>query len=110
MFAALHEACSPTIITIELMQAFGAPPDKALHCPSRCRSFFSLNLDTTPGSGSSGGDSSDNNSDAGAVSGGDSPQRATWDAQRDARRTSYPTRGRAQRDRRERENENKSSE
>jgi hypothetical protein len=59
---------------------------------------------------SSGGDSSDNNSDAGAVSGGDSPQRATWDAQRDARRTSYPTRGRAQRDRRERENENKSSE
>ena len=62
MFAALHEACSPTIITIELMQAFGAPPDKALHCPSRCRSFFSLNLDTTPGSGSSGGDSSSSSS------------------------------------------------
>jgi len=64
----------------------------------------------TSGNDSSGGDSSDNNSDAGAVSGGDSPQRVTWDAQRDARRTSYPTRGRAQRDRRERENENKSSE
>ena len=59
--------------------------------------------------GSSGGDSSDNNSDAGAVSGGDSPQRVTWVAS-DARRPSYTTRGRAQRDRRERENENKSSE
>ena len=64
----------------------------------------------TSGNDSSGGDSSDNNSDAGAVSGGDSPQRATWVAQRDARRPSYTTRGRAQRDRRERENENKSSE
>ena len=50
------------------------------------------------------------NSDAGAVSGGDSPQRATWVAQRDARRLSYHTRGRVQRDRRERENENESSE
>ena len=64
----------------------------------------------TSGNDSSGGDSSDNNSDVGAVSGGDSPQRATWVAQRDARRPSYPTRGRVQRDRRERENENKSSE
>ena len=60
-------------------------------------------------SSSSGGDSSDNNSDAGAVSGGDSPQRAAWVPQRDARRPSYHTRGRVQRDRRERENENESS-
>jgi hypothetical protein len=36
-------------------------------------------------------DSSDNNSNAGAVPGGDNPQRATWVAQRDARRPSYPT-------------------
>jgi hypothetical protein len=63
----------------------------------------------TSGNDSSDGDSSDNNSDAGAVSGGDSPQRATWVAQRDARRPSYPTRGRVQRDRRERENENRAA-
>jgi hypothetical protein len=44
--------------------------------------------------GSSDSDSSDNSSDAGAVSGGDSPQRATWVAQRDTRRPSRcPTRG-----------------
>jgi hypothetical protein len=48
-------------------------------------------LCVTSGNDSSGGDCSDNNSDAGAVSGGDSPQRATWVAQRDARRPSYPT-------------------
>ena len=35
-------------------------------------------------------------SDAGAVSGGDSPQRATWAAKR---LPPYPTRGRVQRDR-----------
>jgi hypothetical protein len=59
----------------------------------------------TSGNGSSDGDSSDNNSDAGAVSGGDSPQRATWVA----KRPSYATRGRVQRDRRERENENRAA-
>jgi hypothetical protein len=59
----------------------------------------------TSGNGSSDGDIGDNNSDAGAVSGGDSPQRATWVAQRDARLPSYPTRGRVKRQESKRERE-----
>ena len=59
----------------------------------------------TSGNGSSDGDSSDNNSDAGAVSGGGSPQR-TWVAKH---RPFYATRGRVQRDRRARENENRAA-
>ena len=76
----------------------------AFTTPSSSGGFVRNSSSATSGNDSSDGDSSDNNSDAGAVSGGDSPQRATWVAQRDARRPSYPTRGRVQRDRREREN------
>jgi lipopolysaccharide biosynthesis glycosyltransferase len=92
-----------------LVEAANSDEDSSGSSSSRggfVRNSSSSSSSATSSNDSSDGDSSVNNSDAGAVSSGDSPQRATWEAQRDARRLSYPTRGRVQRDRRESESEN----